>query len=120
MTVQAFDREAAEQFAERMLGVVNGAAVTLMVSIGHRTGLFATMSELPPSTSAELAEAAGLQERYVREWLGALVTGGIVRYDAATRRYVLLLHRDRRLITQNGDTRRNKAPSVTSVPLRPG
>jgi SAM-dependent methyltransferase len=89
MTVQRFDQQVAEQFAERMLGMINGAAVTHMVSIGHRTGLFATMSELPPSTSTELAQAAGLQERYVREWLGALVTGGIVRYHAATRRYVL-------------------------------
>jgi SAM-dependent methyltransferase len=89
MTVQPLDEQAAEQFAERMLGAINGAAVTLMVSIGNRTGLFATMAELPASTSAQIAEAAGLQERYVREWLGALVAGGIVRYDAGTRRYVL-------------------------------
>jgi SAM-dependent methyltransferase len=89
MTDPTFDQQAAERFAERMLGMINGAAVTEMVSIGHRIGLFATLSGLPPSTSAEVAEAAGLQERYVREWLGALVTGGVVRYDAATRRYAL-------------------------------
>jgi 2-polyprenyl-3-methyl-5-hydroxy-6-metoxy-1,4-benzoquinol methylase len=89
MTVNAFDQQAAERFAERMLGMINGAAVTLMVSIGHRLDLFATMSGLPASTSAEVAKAAGLEERYVREWLGALVTGGVVRYDAATRRYEL-------------------------------
>jgi len=26
--------------------------------------------------------AAGLQERYVREWLGAMATAGIVEYDS--------------------------------------
>ena len=41
------------------------------------------MAKLPPSTRLrEIAEAAGLNERYVREWLGAMVTGGIVEYDA--------------------------------------
>ncbi|HAM33815.1 MAG TPA: hypothetical protein DDX05_06905 [Deltaproteobacteria bacterium] len=29
------------------------------------------MSELPPSTAGAIAEKAGLNERYVREWLGA-------------------------------------------------
>src|SRR5690606_26295183 len=38
---------------------------------------------------AEIADEAGLHERYVREWLGAMVTGGIVEYDAATGRYRL-------------------------------
>ena len=39
------------------------------------------MAELPPSTSQEIADAAGLDERYVREWLGAMVTGRVVEYD---------------------------------------
>ncbi|MDZ7678107.1 MAG: class I SAM-dependent methyltransferase [Acidimicrobiales bacterium] len=52
-----------------------------MASIGHRTGLFDTMAQLPPSTSDGIAQAAGLDERYVREWLGAMTTGGIVEHD---------------------------------------
>jgi 2-polyprenyl-3-methyl-5-hydroxy-6-metoxy-1,4-benzoquinol methylase len=60
-----------------------------MTSIGHRTGLFDAMATLPPSTSAQIAHTAGLHERYVREWLGALVTGGIVTYDPATDTYHL-------------------------------
>jgi SAM-dependent methyltransferase len=47
------------------------------------------MSTLPPSTSRQIARAAGLEERYVREWLGAMVTGGIVEYDPATSWYTL-------------------------------
>jgi 2-polyprenyl-3-methyl-5-hydroxy-6-metoxy-1,4-benzoquinol methylase len=59
----------------------NGGALALMTSIGHRTELFDTMADLPPATSQQIAEAAGLNERYVREWLGAMVTGRIVDYD---------------------------------------
>src|SRR5262249_51838265 len=36
----------------------------------------------PPATSEQIALAAGLNERYVREWLGAMVTGGVVDVDA--------------------------------------
>ncbi|TDE99168.1 methyltransferase domain-containing protein [Occultella glacieicola] len=41
------------------------------------------MATLPPSTSQQIADAAGLDERYVREWLGGLSAAGIVRYDPA-------------------------------------
>ena len=83
------DPAAAEAFAERMVGVLNDACLALMTSIGHRAGLFDAMSGLPPATSAEIADAAGLQERYVREWLGAMVTGRVVDYDPAGRTYRL-------------------------------
>jgi 2-polyprenyl-3-methyl-5-hydroxy-6-metoxy-1,4-benzoquinol methylase len=52
-----------------------------MTSIGHRTGLFDTLAKLPPSTSQQIADAAGLNERYVREWLGSMVTGRFVEYE---------------------------------------
>jgi SAM-dependent methyltransferase len=72
-----------------VVGIMNDACLALMTSIGHRTGLFDTMATLPPATSAEIAEAAGLHERYVREWLGAMTTGGIVDHDAASGTYGL-------------------------------
>ncbi|MBM4259788.1 MAG: methyltransferase domain-containing protein [Deltaproteobacteria bacterium] len=78
-----------EEFSHHMLTVLNHGAIALMLSIGHRTGLFDTMAELPASTSGQIARAAGLQERYVREWLGAMVTGRIVTYDAASDSYKL-------------------------------
>ena len=55
-----------------------------MISVGHRTGLFDTMRGAPPLTSSELAAKAGLNERYVREWLGAMVTGRVVEVDPLT------------------------------------
>jgi SAM-dependent methyltransferase len=83
------DPAEAEAFVERMAETVNAAAVTVMVSVGHRTGLFDTMAQLPPSSSEQIAAAAELSERYVREWLAAMVTGGIVRYDVRRRTYHL-------------------------------
>ena len=84
-----FNQAKADTFTNQMLTVLNHGAVALMTSIGHRTGLFDTMADLPPSTSGQIAHAAGLQERYVREWLGAMVTGRIVEYDATTETYAL-------------------------------
>jgi hypothetical protein len=69
--------------------VLNHAALALMTSVGHRTGLFDVMAELPPATSRAIAKAAGLSERYVREWLGAMVTGGVVEYNERTCAYHL-------------------------------
>ena len=85
----SFDQTKADIFADKMLGILNDGALALMISIGHRTGLFDTMAKLPPSTSIAIARAVGLQERYVREWLGAMVTGRIVVYDPATDAYCL-------------------------------
>jgi len=84
-----FDQPKADEFAERLLTALNNAALCLMVSVGHRTGLFDVMGALPPSTSEEIACAAGLNERYVREWLGAMVTGGVVKIDPDTGRFSL-------------------------------
>jgi ABC-type Fe3+ transport system substrate-binding protein len=81
MTIPEIDQVKAEQFAERLLDTLNGGAIALMTSIGHRTGLFDVMVGLPPSTSEQIASAADLNERYVREWLGAMVVGRVVEYD---------------------------------------
>ncbi|MGA4799595.1 class I SAM-dependent methyltransferase [Streptomyces lavendulocolor] len=71
-----------EAFAALMADVLNKGALALLISVGHQTGLFETLSELPPATSADVADAAGLDERYVREWLGGMVVGGVVEYEA--------------------------------------
>ena len=79
----------AEEFAERMLRTMNEAALALMVSVGHRTGLFDVMAGMPAATSAEIAVKAGLDERYVREWLAVMTTGRIVQHDGASGSYSL-------------------------------
>jgi 2-polyprenyl-3-methyl-5-hydroxy-6-metoxy-1,4-benzoquinol methylase len=89
MTSQDLDPRAAQAFVARMVDIINGGALSLMISIGHRAGLFDVMRGLEAATSRQIAEEAGLEERYVREWLGAMVTGGIVRHDPHDRSYRL-------------------------------
>jgi ubiquinone/menaquinone biosynthesis C-methylase UbiE len=83
------DTAKAEAFGGHIVGLLNGGMLSLMLSIGHKTRLFDKMAELPPSTSDEIAKATGLNERYIREWLGAMVTGRIVEYDPSTKKYTL-------------------------------
>ncbi len=85
----SFDKARAKAFMGTMLSILNGGGLALMVSIGHRTGLFDTMATTGPTTSHELASAAGLDERYVREWLAAMATGRIVDHDAETGHFTL-------------------------------
>ena len=89
MATAEYDTARAEAFAGRMLDTLNAGAVAVMISVGHRTGLFDALGETGPATSQELADAAGLDERYVREWLGAMATGSIVEIDPETARYSL-------------------------------
>jgi 2-polyprenyl-3-methyl-5-hydroxy-6-metoxy-1,4-benzoquinol methylase len=76
-------------FADRLVEILNNGALHMMIGIGHRTRLFDIMAEVPPATSQEIAGRANLNERYVREWLGAMVTGRIVNYDAVDNTYEL-------------------------------
>ncbi|WP_216825757.1 trans-aconitate 2-methyltransferase [Ruegeria sp. EL01] len=88
-TSVTFDDAKAESFAEQMVGVLNGASLALMTSIGHRTGLFDTLADLPGVTSTALTVKAGLAERYVREWLGVMVTSGVIDFDPNSKTYTL-------------------------------
>jgi 2-polyprenyl-3-methyl-5-hydroxy-6-metoxy-1,4-benzoquinol methylase len=84
-----FDQAKAEAFAGKLLTALNHGSLCLMLSVGHRTGLFDVMSKSPPATSQELAAQAGLNERYVREWLGAMTTARVIEVDPATLKFSL-------------------------------
>jgi ubiquinone/menaquinone biosynthesis C-methylase UbiE len=83
------DAAKAEAFAGNLLSALNNGALCLMLAVGHRVGLFDVMRELPPSTSDEIAHHGALNERYVREWLGAMVTSRVVDVDPESNRYSL-------------------------------
>ena len=79
-----------EKLNEFMLKVASdfGAAwSTVLINIGDKLGLYKEMSKSGSITSQELANRTGTVERYIREWLGAMVTGGILNYDAPTTKY---------------------------------
>lgn len=83
------DDLAADIFLERTTDIINAGAQSVMLSIGHRSGLFDLMATLSPESSQQIADKAGLAERYVREWLAVMVTADIVNYDASLKTYHL-------------------------------
>ena len=89
MSETTFDKDRARAFTSRMLGILNDGALSLMMSIGHKTGLFDSLDGNPPASSQEIAEKAGLDERYVREWLSAMACGGVVDYDPESEMFSL-------------------------------
>lgn len=79
----------ADVYAARIARALNDGFTVLMISIGHRTGLFDAMASLPPATSTRIAEEAGLAERYARAWLASMVAARIVEHEPQTGTYVL-------------------------------
>lgn len=81
MCTACIEIKSQDVFADQLVDILNHGSLALMISIGHRSGLFDKMSKMTAATSSDIAEEAGLNERYVREWLGAMVTGGIIQCD---------------------------------------
>jgi SAM-dependent methyltransferase len=89
VTADNVDAAKAEAFAGKVMSVLNGGMISIMTAIGHQVGLFDTMAATGQASSAQIAHAAGLNERYVREWLATMVTGGFVDYDPGRQTYTL-------------------------------
>lgn len=89
MDTSGFDHKKAQAFEGRVVDMLNLGSLALMTSLGHRTGLFDAMSLMALSTSDDIAKGSGLNERYVREWLGAMTTAGIIEHDAGANTYRL-------------------------------
>lgn len=98
--------DAVKQFGGKLLNIYTGGVLTKLIEIGYQVGLFEE-SRKGPATSEELARRAGLKERYVREWLGAMATGGIYSYDPASKRYRLP---DEHATLLTGDSAQNLSP----------
>lgn len=98
-----------KDFAAHLTATMTGSALTMLIGVGHRTGLLAAAAR-GPATSGELAARADLHERYVREWLGAMVTGGIFTYDG--REYTFPPEHAKFLL---GETASNLMPSLLTL-----
>ncbi len=74
-----------DAFAGKMVDILNGGAVNAAMAIGYRTGLFDVMDTMAlPEPEGTIGEKAALHPRYVREWLGVMVTAGIVEVNKNT------------------------------------
>lgn len=79
--------ERVREFAGKVLGDIGGAFAALLSYIGDQTGVYRALREQGPSTAEELASQAGVDARYLREWLSSQAAGGYVQYDPATGRF---------------------------------
>jgi len=95
-----------KQFGGKLLNIYTGGVLTKLIEVGYQVGLFEA-SKAGPATSEELSERAGLKERYVREWLGAMTTSGIYSYDPESKRYTLP---EEHAALLTGDTAQNASP----------
>ena len=91
--------ERRDALVERLFGSTLGAMDVLSVYLGVRLGLYRTLADRGPSSSDELAGAANLNERYVREWLEQQATTGILEVDDQ-RRYTLPAGHDEALLDE--------------------
>ncbi len=84
----AIDRAASGAFLERLKASYQGTMTTMLIDVGHRTGLLAAASA-GPKTAEELAHVADLAPRHVREWASGLAVAGVLNFDAAAQTFTL-------------------------------
>lgn len=83
------NEEKLNAFMQQAVGDLAAGFGGVMVSLGHKSGLYKAMHGAGPMTARGIAERAGCAERYVREWLNSQAAGGYVVYDAAADTYEL-------------------------------
>ena len=69
MDTPTIDQTKLESFVNRAVGDLASAYGGVMVSLGHKLGLYKTLAGAGPTRAEELAARTGCTERYVREWL---------------------------------------------------
>ena len=81
-----------DALVERLSLDAIGAFDLFSVHVGERLGLYRAVADKGPLTSSELAEAAGIHERYAREWLEQQAASDILAAegdDEGSRRFRL-------------------------------
>lgn len=86
------DTDRRDAIADQIFHAVIGAQDVMHIYLGHQLGLYAALALADSASPAELAEQAGIAERYAREWLEQQAVAGLLDVatetgDARTRRY---------------------------------
>ena len=82
MASVADSTERRDALVERLFLNAVGAFDLFSVYLGDRLGLYRVIADDGPLTSAELADAAGVHERYAREWLEHQAASELLDVDA--------------------------------------
>src|SRR5439155_1570895 len=83
------DQQKVEALAFRMVADMAASFSMALGHIGDRLGLFRAMKGAGPLTSEQLALKTRLNERYVREWLKAMVAAEYLDYEPTSGQYVM-------------------------------
>ncbi|NNE72144.1 MAG: methyltransferase domain-containing protein [Acidimicrobiales bacterium] len=83
-TARTVDPDAVRKFGLRVWTYKMGEQVSLMIHLGDRLGLYSTMAGAGPMTSDAVADATGLHERFVREWLYGQAAAGLLDHVDGT------------------------------------
>jgi 2-polyprenyl-3-methyl-5-hydroxy-6-metoxy-1,4-benzoquinol methylase len=94
-----------DELVGRLFGAAIGAMDILSVYVGDRLGLYRALRDRGPLTSEGLAAAAGITERYAREWLEQQAATGILDLENPAlgpfeRTYVLPAGHDEALVEE--------------------
>jgi 2-polyprenyl-3-methyl-5-hydroxy-6-metoxy-1,4-benzoquinol methylase len=81
---RSVDNAKVEQLRDQIIADAGGALAVPLAFLGDKLGLFAALRSGGVATSAQLAERAGLDERYVREWLLVMAASGYITYVGTT------------------------------------
>lgn len=79
--MENFDQAKFEQLQGKVMTDVGGAVGLLMAYLGDQTGIYAALETNGPCSHEALAKSAGVDARYLREWLSANAAAGYVDYD---------------------------------------
>jgi SAM-dependent methyltransferase len=82
---QTIDRKKVRKTVEQVFGFLGGAAVSGMIYLGDRLGLYKAMQGAGVLTSEDLAGKTGLHERWLREWLQGQAAAGLLDYKGEGR-----------------------------------
>ena len=107
MTVDAAAEAAARTLSMRLFRGMLATQETLTAYLGVRLGLYELLHNHGPMTVDELANAAGLARRYVREWLEQQVVCGLLAVDDPGRPWMARSYRlapgHHRVLTESAD-----------------
>jgi 2-polyprenyl-3-methyl-5-hydroxy-6-metoxy-1,4-benzoquinol methylase len=88
-TATPADENKLNAFIGQMLSDLGGASSIALVRMGDSLGLYKILHAEGPMTSAELANAAKVDERYLREWLSHQAASNYLSYDSTSARFAL-------------------------------
>ena len=89
MSTTNIDEGKLNAFIGQMLSDLGGASSIAMVRLGDTLGLYRAIHANGPMTSMELAKAAKVDERYLREWLSHQAASNYLFYDPATAKFAM-------------------------------